>query len=124
MIDKRDYVIAGEVIENRTLETKKGTEYQEVVLETSDKPTEYPSPVPVQFWGDKIKVAQDIKIGDEVEISYNWRGRKWNDAYFVSLGGWKFDILRSTTPTAAEIKAAEEAMAEAAMDDDSGDLPF
>lgn len=125
-MEKVDNVIKGEVILSREQETKNGKKFWQVVVQTSDKPVEYPSPVAVDFWGDKVEMAQGLTAGSEVEIHVNIRGREWSDKYYTSLGGWKVDIIRDTTVT-DDIKAEAEAkVAEhfAKPDESDSQLPF
>jgi len=121
-----DNTLSGEVLVNHEVETKNGKKFRQVVIETSDKPDKYPSPVAIDFWGDKTAVGEAIRVGDTVEIHVNIKGRQWNDKYFNSINGWRFDILSGAVN--AEVKAeAEKAMDEiAAKVDEDGDsqLPF
>lgn len=47
------------------------------------------------------------KVGDEVNISFNLRGREWNGKYYNTLALWKVEVLGQATvldtPTAAPI---------------------
>lgn len=48
--------------------------------------------LPIQFVNDKTELIQNLKVGDEVEIGINLRGRVWNDKCFVSLNGWTISL--------------------------------
>ena len=124
-MEKVDNVIKGEVILTREQETKNGKKFSQVVVQTSDKPVEYPSPVAVEFWGDKVELATGLTAGSEVEIHVNIRGREWSDKYYTSLSGWKVDVIRDTTITPEIVQAAEEAQtAHNAKVEDDDTLPF
>ena len=123
-MSKVDNIISGEVILNRTQETKNGKEYRQVVVQTSDKPTEHPSPVAVDFWGDKMDLASGLTEGSEVAIHVNIRGREWQDKYYASIIGWSVDIVRDTTVTPEILKDADDARTETGKDESSDDLPF
>jgi hypothetical protein len=53
------------------------------------------------------------KVGDEVEASFNLRGREWQDKHFNSLELWKIEVL-----TAAAVAPAH------VPDQPGDDLPF
>jgi hypothetical protein len=59
---------------------------QEVWVETTDG--KFSEVLPIQFVNDKRELIQNLKVGDEVEVGINIRGRVWNDKCFVSLNGW------------------------------------
>jgi len=64
-----------------------------LVIETNDK---YPQTLEVEFVNDKIQLINDYKIGDDVDIKINIRGREWTSPkneikYFISLKGWAID---------------------------------
>lgn len=72
---------------------------------------QYPQSIQVQFAQDKCEVLSAYKVGDDVTIGINLRGRKWtdkegNDKYFNTIEGWK--IEKFSNPVA----------------DESDDLPF
>ena len=61
-----------------------------IVIETDDQ---YPQVVEVQFSNDRMKLVDKLSIGQNVEVSINIRGRKWDGPkgvrYFVSIDGWR-----------------------------------
>jgi hypothetical protein len=61
------------------------------VLETEGN---YPQPVEFQVVNDNIKKLDNIKHHDQVEVSFNVRGREWQNKegevkYFNTLDCWK-----------------------------------
>lgn len=63
---------------------------RELIIKTDDK---FPQFIPVTFSNSKMVIVDGLNEGDEVEVSYNIRGREWNDKYFVSLEGWNLQVL-------------------------------
>ncbi len=68
---------------------------REFVLEHTEKSlyTEY---IKFELTNDRCDLLNDFKVGDEVEVGFNIRGRKWTDPegkvkYFVSLQAWKMN---------------------------------
>lgn len=85
---------------------------RELVVTTNDT---YPQDLLIQFTQDKCDVLNAYKVGQEVTIAINLRGREWinpqgETKYFNTIEGWKIEG-NSSTPAA---QATEE----------SKDLPF
>jgi hypothetical protein len=53
----------------------------------------------VEFGKEKIDLLSSVAVGNEVSASVNIRGSEYNGRYFVSLAGWKIDILSAGTST-------------------------
>ena len=88
-----------------------------VVKETSG---EYPQTYCVQFVQDKCVVLDAYKVGQEVSIDADLRGREWTNkegklTAFNTIQGWK---INATTATINDPKNVETFV------DDSQDLPF
>jgi hypothetical protein len=63
---------------------------REIVIVTDDK---FPQYIPCQLSQDKVSLADNLKIGEAVEASYNLRGREWKSPqgevrYFLTLEIW------------------------------------
>ncbi len=70
-----------------------GFQIREMVLLTDEN---YPQPIKIEFVQEKTRLLDDIKEGDEVEVSFDVRGREWvnpegKTVYFVSIRGWRID---------------------------------
>ena len=59
---------------------------REFVIETEGQ---YPQLIPMEFHQDKCQLLNLFKEGDFVTVSFNIRGRKWEDKYFVNLQAWQ-----------------------------------
>ncbi|MDR2402155.1 MAG: DUF3127 domain-containing protein [Cytophagales bacterium] len=66
---------------------------REFVLEHTEKSlyTEY---IKFEMTNDRCELLNSFKVGDEVEVGFNIKGRKWADQegktkYFVSLQAWR-----------------------------------
>ena len=71
---------------------------REVTLKSQD---EYPQYVTFQLTQDKCDLANNLKAGDAVELSYNLRGRKWEAQdgtikYFNSIEAWTMSLISRT----------------------------
>ena len=68
---------------------------REIWVETTDG--KFSEVIPVQFINDKIDLVNNLKVGDEVEIGVNLRGRVWKDRCFLSLNGWTMMLTNNSS---------------------------
>jgi hypothetical protein len=71
---------------------------REFVVET---PGQYPQQILFELTQDKCSVLDSLKVGQEVDVHLNIRGRSWQNPqggtkYFNTLEAWKIDILGAT----------------------------
>lgn len=59
-----------------------------VVTTDADK---YPQDICLQCVKDKVEMVNKLKEGDKVKVSFDLRGREYQDRYFVNLNAWKID---------------------------------
>lgn len=104
---------------------------RELVLEYADNPqfVEYPT---FQLLQDRVNLLDSLRLGDEVEVTFNISGRPWTNkegitTFFNSLNIWKITAVKSNqglamqpntnfyTPMPVDISGDQ---------DDYGDLPF
>ena len=57
------------------------------VIETQDE--KYPQSVQFQIMNDRISELDQYGIGEELEISFDIRGREYNGKYYNSLNAYK-----------------------------------
>ncbi len=92
-------------------------EKREFVVETDDK---YPQVLLIEAVNDKITQLNGMRVGDEIKVSINLRGREWKDKktgeprFYNSIDAWRIEKL-------SESKASEPPPAE---DIPSDDIPF
>lgn len=72
-----------------------------IVLEYAEN-VQYPEYVQFEALQDKVDLFDDLKAGDEIEISFNLRGRPWTNkegvtAYFNSLVVWRISKLSAVS---------------------------
>ena len=85
-------------------------------------PDQYPQEIEIQFTQDKCALLDAVKVGQEVDVSINLRGRLWTsptgeDRYFNTIEGWKLES--SAMATAVQTLAASPL-----IEDPASDLPF
>lgn len=103
-----------------------------VVTENSSM---YPQDILFQATQDKCSLLDAVQVNDQVEVSFNIRGREWTSPqgevkYFVSLDAWRVEKMGAGMPqggpSAMDLSASAPSPMEStnleSSDDD--DLPF
>jgi hypothetical protein len=72
---------------------------RDLIVEYAENPT-YPEYLRFEAMQDKTNLFDGLKVGDEVEVSFNLRGRAWTDktgktSYFNSMIVWRINTLTS-----------------------------
>jgi hypothetical protein len=80
---------------------------REFVVTTPD--AKYPQDILSQTVNDKMDVLESLGVGQQVEVSYNVRGREFNGRYYNTLDAWKVQIIGQAAQT---------------TNNDDDDLPF
>ena len=99
---------------------------RELVIEYAENP-QYPEYIKFEALQDKVNLFDPLKVGDNVEVFFNLRGRPWTDktgktSYFNTLVVWRVNTLSGTaSENAAPEHAAPVDISSSAEDDD---LPF
>ena len=96
---------------------------KDVVLLTEDK---FPQYITIQFTQDKTDLVNPEDIGENVEVSINLRGRRWESPtgeikYFNTIEGWQINTAERANEMASE-RLAEVSQVPFSLDDE--DLPF
>lgn len=88
--------------------------------------SEFVDLVKFQLTQDRCDLIDSYNQGDEIKVSFNIRGRKWEKddrvAYFTNLEAWKIDKVQTQQP--GDDVPPPEPPPEEFMNDGSGDLPF
>lgn len=97
------------------------------VLEYTENP-QYPEYVSFELIQDRCSLLDGYQLNQEVEVSFNLKGRKWvnpegETKYFNSLQAWRIQPAeQSSQPSMAPEAAPSQAAPTAASSAD--DLPF
>jgi len=83
----------------------------DAVIETQEQ---YPQPIKVEFHKDKAEVVKNqYKVGDEVKVGINLRGREYTKdnvtSYFNSIIGWKIEKLSNAPQSTPKQSTEDEA---------------
>lgn len=102
---------------------------REFVVEFSENP-QYPEYIKFEFIQDKCDLLNNYTAGEEVEVTFNLKGRKWTDPqgtvkYFNTLQAWRIDKKSGSAPSAgSSAPAMEEPEWLGDKDDSDNALPF
>jgi hypothetical protein len=96
---------------------------REFVIETTDQ---YPQLVMFQLTQDKCDYLDVYQLGQQVDVSFNLRGREWNSPsgetkYFNTLEAWKIERLDGSGES---IQDKAPVMNPSAPNEEENDLPF
>ncbi|QDV27155.1 DUF3127 domain-containing protein [Aureliella helgolandensis] len=115
------------VIEDTKTFGQKGFRKRQVVLEQDNG--RFQNYIPIDFIQDGCDQADNLNVGDEVEVSYRLGGRKWQrDAasevkYFLSCEALNFVVLSGGAAAPAAGANPNDAFSEAAYEEDD-EVPF
>jgi len=76
-----------------------GFRKREMVITTEEQ---YPQHILIEFVQDKTDLLNNYKVGQDVKVSINIRGREWvnpqgETKYFNSITGWRIENLSPVT---------------------------
>ena len=103
-----------------------------VVTESSSM---YPQDIMFQLTQDKCSLLDGYNVNDQVEVSFNLRGREWTSPqgevkYFNSLDAWRLDRvgagagIPASGPSAMNLAPVTAASAEMNVEKADDDWPF
>ncbi|MBK5212614.1 MAG: DUF3127 domain-containing protein [Flavobacteriaceae bacterium] len=106
-----------------------GFRKRELVITTEEQ---YPQVIMIEFVQDKTDLLNSYKVGQDVKVSFNVRGREWvnpqgETKYFNSIQGWRVENVSqaagsSDMPPMPPAEAFEPA--DDVNDEEHDDLPF
>lgn len=91
---------------------------RDFILRVEGSKPEYPEYIKFQMIQDRCELIDNIDEGTEIEVSFDLKGKAWNDKWFTNLQAWKVQPIgnvhkkKEELPSQAEQKAADD------------DLPF
>ncbi len=106
-----------------------GFRKRELVITTEEQ---YPQVIMIEFVQDKTDLLNNYRVGQDVKVSINVRGREWvnpqgETKYFNSIQGWRVENLSQATGTAGMPPMPPAEAFEPANDfneEEHDDLPF
>ena len=105
-----------------------GFRKREMVVTTEEQ---YPQHILIEFIQDKTDLLDKFKVGQNVKVNINLRGREWTNPqgetkYFNSLNGWRIESLEQSVSQDMPPMPPEDALEPVndLNEDDHDDLPF
>ena len=107
-----------------------GFRKRELVLTTDEQ---YPQHIEIEFVQDKTDLLNKFKVGQNVKVGINIRGREWINPegkakYFNSIQGWRIEKMQAEAASAPQMPPmpAAEAFEPATnfKEEEHDDLPF
>src|SRR6195952_6070886 len=100
---------------------------RELIIEYVENP-QYPEYLKFEAIQDRCSLLDNVKVGDDVEVFFNLKGRPWTDkagkkSYFNSLQLWRVNSLAAGAGSATTPEYAAPASDISSSSDDD-DLPF
>lgn len=93
---------------------------REFVITTQEQ---YPQDVKLECTQQRVNLLDNLKEGDDVDVSFNIRGNEYNGRYFVNLQAWRIEPVGST-PT-QQAPAPQPTAPDTTLDsEEETDLPF
>lgn len=119
MAARQNYKITGIISKIGQRESKSNSfTARQVILDVEDG--NYTQNIPIQFTQDRCDLCDNFSEGEEVTISFNLRGRIWQDKCFGSIEGWKIEGTGNVKPKPQEAEPVAAIVDEPPTDS----LPF
>lgn len=120
-------------MKNDTVQVSEKFSKREFVL--TDASSMYPQDILFQLTQDKCNLLDAVNVNDQIEVSFNLRGREWTSPqgevrYFNTLDAWRIEKVGAAPmggmpqggPSAMNLDPIATPASTASSDDD--DLPF
>ena len=120
--------IKGKVHEvSPTAQVTESLKKRELIVEYIENP-QYPEYLKFEAIQDRCALLDNVKVGDDVEVFFNLKGRPWTDktgkkSYFNSLQLWRVNALAAGAGSATTPEYAAPSSDISSSNDDD-DLPF
>lgn len=107
---------------------------REIVV--TDSSSMYPQDIMFQLTQDKCSLADGVNTNDQIEVSFNLRGREWTSPqgevkYFNTLEAWRIDKVGSNGggmptggPSAMNLDPISATNVSLKVEEKEDDLPF
>ncbi len=105
---------------------------RDFVLKVTDG--NYEQFIKLELHQDRCDLVDKIRIGEDVEVEFNLRGREWNDRFFTNLVAWKVQRVNEVVSDLSSLNELHDTVNVSIDDNDhikqndsndiSNDLPF
>lgn len=89
----------------------------------------YPQLIKFQLNNDKCDLVDIYKIGDTIKVSFDLRGREWNEKILTNLNAWRIELVTSSNeveqePEPDKVAPSKPKVEDAVIVEPNDDLPF
>lgn len=95
-----------------------------IIEEENEKDPKYNDFHRFQLVNDKCEKIDSAKVGDQITVDFNLKGRKWEKdgktSYFSTLDAWKITVVKSANSQQDNAQQTSSPM----PTEEGGDLPF
>lgn len=123
------FELSGKIIEIGNTQTiTEKFKKRDFIVEYKDNPSApYIQYLKFQFTGDRCNLLDSYNAGQEVNISFNLKGRKYEKdgrvSYFMDLEAWKINPMNNTNVSGNSLPSAGN-YSNMEAEDENGGLPF
>jgi hypothetical protein len=109
------------IFKSETIQRTEKFKVREFVIEQTEEANDktFTNYVKLQATQDKAALLDKVNFGDEVKVSFNLRGNKWEKdgkvSYFTNLDAWKIEVIKAEK---------NNVISEAELVEPADDLPF
>jgi hypothetical protein len=119
---------------NPTVQVSEKFSKREFVL--TENTSQYPQDILFQAVQDRCALLDGLNVGEQIEVSFNLRGREWTSPqgevkYFNSLDAWRIDKMGQGMPAGGPsnmdlnaVPSSNSVDALLTANDETDDLPF
>jgi hypothetical protein len=119
---------------NPTVQVSEKFSKREFVL--TENTSQYPQDILFQAVQDRCALLDGMNVGEQIEVSFNLRGREWTSPqgevkYFNSLDAWRIDKMGQGMPAGGPsnmdlnaVPSTNSVDALLTSNDETDDLPF
>lgn len=95
----------------------------------TDNSSQYPQHISFQLTQDKCSLLDQYKVGDEIKVHFNLRGREWTSPkgevkYFNTLEAWRIEGGTGAATTSSSSNSMNDVAATFTAASQEDDLPF
>ena len=94
---------------------------REFVLETTDN--KFTESIKFQLVQNSTDLIDPFNVGQDVKVSFNIKGNKWKDNYFVNLQAWRIEQTGSSEVSSNEMDTPPPPAIDD-FDEEEDSLPF
>lgn len=125
------FEITGKLIEKYAIvQVNDRFKKREFVIESkeSNNGMDFKDFIKFQLTQDKCNLIESIQTGEEIKVSFNIRGNKWEKdgktSYFNNLDAWRIEKSQGKNQALNEESIPAPSIEDMPIEDESDDLPF